>query len=645
MAARLYNNPAFKTVLEAFIANAQDKLPVEFVSRIQGADNLPGLIGILFDLTAASPKHASFLFHLLGQLLEDKGGKYKLLGEFVHMIPATADTLRLVTGKTEESARSDLVAAWNTYKNHPTGGTTALGAIMAAITPAAAPAAASAPKSTLSRVQAKLTGNTYTPEMLAVLTRLFTFCEDEAQPGTDLFSEELEGVAGATALSIVDTIRDANGLEKLLGDADFAAAYKRYEAMRKLERDGLQNGNNRDLWKVEAKAFVCLLYPVIEFLLIGHADRHPESAMKVQIADFLDRLNLTFGTPSSTAHEKARVVKKKVAAGLRGMGFFGGATGLYVLVALAIAAFAPQHLSAFAFGSTWVGLGSCAVLLMVLAFVSGPLQIAVGTVLMIFVSTGLTAAWILTGIFSPAEGWFTNAWFALLAVTLFDLVIVTLIQGGVHGLAAIPGLLSLFIKDKVQLKAVMDAIVKWLGLTQFSTTIAMAATLLMAPLMIATMAGISTAWRIGGLLVIVFPALALAQMRRASNQGDNPELKKFFDQWDVTKAKMAKNTALYMGAAVMIVFLITAFLGGQETVIKVRDGMRDAVIRSVDMTDTVTRGALDDAEAKVNNTRAPATNSSSTNSANEAQRRKDLKALDRVYDGDYCKDHTGYPCK
>lgn len=103
-------------VLGAFGEEFESRLPEKLAKSLKEADSDTGIVGLLHDLYCALPDGASFVFMLASQLIKGRGPAGLLFGEFLESIPTTSRDLRAAKGKTEESARADLIKFYENWK-------------------------------------------------------------------------------------------------------------------------------------------------------------------------------------------------------------------------------------------------------------------------------------------------------------------------------------------------------------------------------------------------------------------------------------------------------------------------------------------------------------------------------------------------
>ncbi len=558
-----------RDILDACIEDGEQRLPDILANRLRGADNVNGVIGILFDLYASIPNIASPAFLFIAQRLHSRGGMLRLLGEFIETIPATSRMLRGITGKTTASARADVVAHWHNFSRNPSIGATMAAPATASTATTPSPAAVAPPS--YSKVQRALSGATegggYSDNQQLVLLYMFRLMRIEATPGTDIVAE-LEGEAAVAKHGFLNTLKDnANDIKHWLSGPDFDAAVGFCKKMRDYENRGCQSGTNLEKWRRSAENFVRRLIPAFEFLLIGQADRNQGAEIIASGMDMLDKLHLFAGLQPSSAFVKAQTFLRNLALASKGSMAIVGALILYGLLALWIAKEHQDWLPNFAWGSTLGILGTSALMMAFGWMVSGIVQV-VGILLGFYAApAALTLVWVITAIFAPTVDWFAY-WVSLLVVVAFDFVSINLLQKGVQTVGAIPAFIKGIIRmEKDHVDALSKELAKTSSLVNISATISSAVVLAWIPLTLAFALSTPQAWRIGGITFIAILAIAYGYLKRGAGlkvySSYMGKLAAEIEAHDVLNLRYAYNALRGVTLAVLGAFLVVRLVGVQ----------------------------------------------------------------------------------
>ena len=641
-------------------------IPDEFARRLRGSDSAEGLLGVLFDAYTAIPEIAGPFIHFFAQRLKGQGGMKGAFGEVLETIPATSRMLRLLTNKSPASARADLVTHWRRFRNNRS-----IGAMMANPATGAPPAAATPPAPlpppVSSKIQVALNESGYSPEQRNAVLYLFRIFRTEGKVGSDIVAE-LEGDARTGKAGIVQTVaHNANDLLPLLEGPEFVAAMDAYDEMRRLEMTGGVTDENREAWKTAAAQFVRCLMPAIEFILMGYAELHPDSASASAALDLADNLNLFAGLNPSSTFQRARKVQRAVVLTARGFGLVFAALLLYMLYVVNLAATDPASLVDFAYQSTWWMVIGCAVVIIAGGIFSGVAQIVGVLALFYLVPIALTVAWTVAGVFTPQVDW-RAFWFPLLVVIILDFVSFGLLQKAVNAVGAIPAFLFSFMRDKDQAKAVSEKLVKFNFIAGISSTVAGAIVLLWLPLFASYVADVPVEWRVGLMALIVVAACTYGYLKRSATMKNYAtyagELGKEIQDHDKQNLNLGYAFLRLAGVSVLVLCILVGAFGAAR-VERAKDATVSLTGRSIGVLGDLADRALDAAEGVVRKDSVPAASAPAATSQQRqvsesresggaktchgrtmAAARARLEALNSATGGDYCNggQMTSYPC-
>lgn len=584
-------------------------IPDVIADRLRNSDEAGDVLGVLFDALTSVPEIAAPFILFAAQRLKGRGGVTKLFGEMLEILPTTSRALRLITGKTPAEARADLIAHWHRFRSTPSIGASLMASPAA---PAASPAAAATaplPAVTASKIQEALTNGGFTPDQVLVLLYLFRIFRIEGKPGSDVVAE-LEGDARVGGAGLVETLKyNATHIKTLLSGGDFDDAVLAFQEMRRLERDGCPTSANRTEWRNAAANFVRCLMPVVEFILIGYADRHPSSSVTDATLDLMDRLNFFAGLQPSSTFERARMIQRGVALGARGFGAAFGAMLLYFLMVVNLAVYNPDGLPDFAYNSTWIMASFCGAAMVYGAFRSGIVQVVTVFATFYLVPTALTVAWVVAGIFAPVVDW-RSYWMGLVVVLILDFISFSLLQKGINFVGGIPAFLVDLLRDKELVKTTADKLAKFNFLSNISSTVAGAVVLLWIPLLASFVADVPASWRVGCMGIIVVVACSYGYLKRGATMKDYHtyagKLGGVIESHDIKNLNLGYDLLRWTGGFV-VVLLALAGLFGASRVQRAKDLTVDLTARTVGVAGGAADKALDWAEGKVgNNDQAPA---------------------------------------
>lgn len=579
----------------------------EFVSRhLRGADNLDSLIGILFDLYASIPDLSSPVFIFLAERLQGRGGVLGLVGQFVNTIPSTSRMLRGVTGKTPEAARADVVAHWKKFKKNPR-----IGATMAtpAATSPATPTPAAVPAASLSRVQqavAKAAADGgFTDRERLMIVYMFRIMRIEGAPGRDVVAE-LEGEARNGKRGLIDTVVENNADLKVMFAAvpeDMDRAWGFYEAMREVERDNSVASTNKPEWRKAAANFVRQLMPIIEFILLGHAERHAEPAAAAAMLDLIDRLNLFADLEPSSAFVRAQEIKNTVRNTSFGLLAAFALIILYFLAVVQEASTSPEHLGEFAWLSTWIILGGAALLTVFGAAIRKTWVALTGAFTIFAISpVVLTVAWVVAAVFTPVPDW-RAFWMALIVVLGLDFITFSLTQKMIQTVGGIPSFILSFFPNKEAAKEAAEKITKSSFLASISSTIASAIVLLWVPIVGTYVLGTPVAIRIGTVAVIAVFACGHGYLKRGATMTDFTayKSKKFAEE---AEAQAVNNFKLAYGGLKLVTLgslglYVVVFIFGMTPLLTAKDTAAHGAARTIGIVSDGGSRVLDYAENAV----------------------------------------------
>lgn len=603
------SDPTEKDVIDTIKEELDQRFP-EFASRhLRGADNLDGLIGILFDLYASIPDLSSPVFIFLAERLQGRGGVLGLVGQFINTIPATSRMLRGVTGKTPEVARADVVAHWRRFRNNPS-----IGATMATPAAPATPTPPTVPTVSLSRVQQAITKATadggFTDHERLVIVQMFRIFRIEGAPGRDVVAE-LEGDARSGKRGILDTVKENSAELKVMfttiGD-DFNRAWNYYEAMRDVERDGGTTSTTRPEWREAAAHFVRQLMPVIEFILMGHAERHPEPAVAAAMLDLVDRLNVFAGLEPSSTFLRAQSIRETVRN--TGFGLLGvfAVIVLYFLMVVQKAHDSPDNLVEFAWQSTWIILGGAALLTIFGAIIRKTWLALTGAFTIFAVSpVVLTVAWVVAAVFTPAPDW-RAFWMALIVVLGLDFITFSLTQKMIQTVGGIPTFIFSLLPSKDEAKAAAEKIVKSSFLASISSTIASAIVLLWVPIVGTYVLSTPVSIRIGTVAVIAVFACGHGYLKRGATMTDFTayKSKKFADEAEAQALNNFKlaYTGLKSVTIGSLALYVVVSLFGVTPLLEAKDTVTHGTVRAVGVVSNGGSKVLDYAENAVSTSAA-----------------------------------------
>lgn len=599
-------------VKDALGAYGGGLVPDALADRLRGSDTADDILGVLFDALNSIPEIAGPFILFAAQRLKGRGGVSKLFGEVLALLPNTSRALRLITGKSPADARADLVAHWHRFRSTPSIGASLMST--PATSPAAAPAAAATaplPAVTVSKIQEALATGGFTPDQVMVILYLFRIFRIESKPGSDVVAE-LEGSARVGGAGLVDTLKhNAAHIKTLLSGDDFEAAVKAFKAMRDLERGSVPAPENRVLWRKAAETFVCCLMPVIEFILVGYAERHPSSAVADATLDLMDRLNFFAGLQPSSTFERAQKIQNWVIIGARGFGAAFGVMLLYFmyLVNLVVQTTTsnPTDLPDFAYHSTWIMVSSCGVAMLYGAVRSGLIQVVTLFVTFYLVPIALTVAWMVAGIFAPVVDW-RSYWFGLVIVLILDFISFSLLQKGINIVGGIPTFLTDLLRDKEQAKATAEKLAKFNFLSNISSTVAGSVVLLWIPLLVSYIADVPSSWRVGSMAVVVIAACSYGYLKRGATMKDYRiyagKTAGVIEGHDVLNLQLG-YTVLRWTAGIVVVFFVLVGFFEADRVKRAKDVTVDLTVRTVGVAGSAADKALSWAEGKVSESDPP----------------------------------------
>lgn len=602
-----------KDLTDVFNEEGDQRFPEWFVNSFKGADNVEGVIGVIFDAYTRVPDLASPLILLLAQRLEGRGGALGILGQFINTIPPTSRALRAVTGKTTASAHADLVGHWNRFRNNPS-----IGALMAhAPTATAAPGTptpAPVPAVALSRVQQSVTkalaDGGFTEMEVRLVLALFRIFRVEGGMNSDAVAE-VEGEANSGKLGLLDTLkensRDLKTMFSVLEAADLEGARSCYETMRAVERSNGVTSTNRPEWRAAAAGIVRHLIPMIEFVLMGHMDRYPGSATAAAALDLWDKMN-AFGLLSpSSAFLRAQSIKNTVRYTSLGLLATFGIIALYFLAVVQAASSDPDNLGWYAWLSTWVILGGAAAVTIIGAIIGAIWQktwVALTGAFTIFAISPvvLTVAWAVAVVFSPVPDW-RAWWMGLIVVVGLDFITFGLTQKVVQTVGGIPSFILGLFPNKEAATAAADKITKSNFLVSISSTIASAIVLLWLPIVFMYVLGTPVSIRIGTLAVIAAFACAHGYLKRSATMTDFTAYKseEFAKE---AKAQAVKNFKIAYGGLKSVTFgslalYLVVFLFGVTPLLAAKDTVVHGTVRTAKIVSDGGSRMLDHAESAV----------------------------------------------
>lgn len=600
-----------KDVKDALSVYAGGVIPDAIADRLRGSDTAEGILGVLFDALTSVPEIAGPFILFAAQRLKGRTGVTRLFGQLLETLPTTSRALRMITGKTPEQARADLIKHWLDFRNNPSIGASMSSAVATAAAPAAT-ATAPLPAVTTSKIQEALATGGFTTDQVFVLLYLFRIFRIEGKPGSDIVAE-LEGDARVGGAGLVETLKyNAAHLKTLLSGDDFEDAVAAYREMRKLEIDGVPASADRSPWRLAAAHLVRCLIPVIEFVLIGYAERHPSSSTADAALDLLDRLHLFAGLEPSSAFQRARKIQRGVTLGARGFGFAFGVMLLYFLKVVDLAVNNPAGLPDFAHQSTWWMVVLCGAGMILGAFVSGVLQVVTAFVTLYLVPIALTVAWVVAGIFAPVVDW-RSYWMGLVVVLILDFISFSLLQKGINFVGGIPSFLADLLRDKDQAKATAEKLAKFNFLSNISSTIAGAVVLLWIPLLVSFVADVPSSWRVGSMALVVVAACSYGYLKRGATMKDYHvyagKLGGVIEGHDIKNLNLGYGLLRWTAGIVVAGFIIIGLFGAPR-VQRAKDVTVGLTERTVGVAGSAADKALDWAEGKVSESEpAPAARS------------------------------------
>lgn len=416
-----------KDVLDALGEYTEGALPVWFANKLRGSDTAEGIIGIVFDLYSAVPNMAGPVITFLGQRLKNKGGASAVLGEFLETIPTTSRALRAISGKTEQSARADLVAHWQKFKINPK-----IGAPIMSTTSSAPSSPPAPPPQDILTILNDLPEN-----KRRVATRLYQICIQEAR--MDLIPEA-EGEASKLIAAIFEGARRAFGaFQNVLNDSDEVMIF--INRMSAAERRGLKDSANEKEWNDAAKGLFRHNLEAANFLLLGFEERHPDSPLVAKVKDLLDRLNLFAGGKPTERFEAAKRAKNLATfLGKASLGLIGFCV-LYLTGFVICCLTYPEHLGCFSWGSFFIMFGGSAITMIAGAFAEKAALVQVVNLFLVTLVWPALLTIVFTGamIFGLLNGgvWSVTLMAPILPIC-WDLIGLSIVQKIMNTVGAIP---------------------------------------------------------------------------------------------------------------------------------------------------------------------------------------------------------------
>lgn len=621
-----------KDVVDALLEDAEQRLPDKIVDRISNADNIGGIIGILFDLYSGFPNLSSPFFLLVAERLKGRGGLLALFGEFVETIPATSRLLRRVTGKTEESARADLVQHWHNFSNNPS-----IGALMATTTaPAGTTAAPAAPPVTPAasppprRIE-DVVSDAFNADEQQIIICIAEILRKEGKPGVDIV-REVEGDSSLALIAWLDCVHQSpSALREQLTTSNEAMAASD-EMDLQFRRGIAESPAVEAAWARAAAMVVRTNRTAIEFAFMGYNHRHPQNGLAAKVEDILDGLNLLagVGVPRGKFAAMQSAVHGAITGAQIGIGVVAF-TLLCCLVLALVATYSPESLH----GLTtlgFYGLEGIALIVITIGFFrrTGRALVAQATALVaamgvfpIIAGVGFLLATMLT---KDPQSWvdFTMTW---VLVNAWNLVSVGLAQKGVSLFAHIQSTVErIFGKSASEQFGKLAKENLWL--TRIGTTIAFAVSLVWVFVFPLNVYGVGNPDRMLIIGVLVLVALPVALTSTLQNSTDINgyaahvrEDKKATDRGDYKAGKIAMRYVL----PITLVVMTAVTIGG----IAKSSTNPGRIGRVAEQTSAATDKAFDLVDKKLGINTKP---KSAMSAANDA----------------YCKahptDHT-YPCK
>ncbi len=581
-----------KDALDALGEMAEWRIPAAFADRLARTTNNAEVAAVVRDIIAGVPGILDWPLHLIAQRLQTRGTTAsRIAGALLDLIPPLAAEVRQRTGISEADARTETARRFmekyaSIRSTLPTpGGPVADPAPTATTTPTPAPA------SSVSKIQQNIgraaTEGGFSERERLVLVYMFRILRIEGSPGSDIVAE-LEGEARSGKRGLLDAIKensaDIKAMFATIGD-DFDMAYSSYESMRALERDGEDASTNRAAWREAAKNFVRRLMPVFEFLLMGHAERHPDSTMAAAALDILDRLNMFADLEPSSAFQRAQNIQRTVVSVSRKLLMAFGAILLFFVVAVAVTATWPASLGTIAWWFT-VTIVCGSALATIIGAKTERNDIALTGAFTAFgiAPVVLTVAWVLTTVFVTVPDW-RAFWMTLIVVVVLDLITFSLAQKAIQTVGGIPSFLLSFFPNKEEAKAAAAKIASTHFLANISSTIAGAVIMLMAPIVITYLLETPVQFRVGTLAVIAVFACIYAYLKRSATMKDyaaykSKKVMEATEKHDVANVDLAYSGLKVVTIGSLALYVLVAFLG-TSTLVEAKDAAAQGVRRTV----------------------------------------------------------------
>lgn len=613
----------FKDSVDALAEMAEWQLPSVLAKRLAHANNPLGVALVLRDAIASVPGFLSWPLHVIAQRLMTRGTPTAMvMAAMIDFIPPLAESVRQRTGITAAQAQEETASRFfGQYASMHTKLSNLIGGPMATTpTPPATStvtATTAAPVSKASRVQMNLTGalekGAYTPDQRAVILMMFRILRIEGKPGSDVVAE-LEGEARTGLRSLVDTIADnSTGLKVMFDDIgeDFTSAMSCYEAIRELERAGDSTSDGRKAWRGAAASFVRHLIMVYEYLLLGNADRNPQSALASSAMDLMDNLNLFAGLEPSSTLQRAKKAQRTAAQVARGGAMAFVTMVMFFLVAVIVTVAFPKYLAEIAlaftamviFGSAVVTVAGCAIgeKTEILGFtLRGNAMALTGAFTMFVVAPiVLTVAWVLATFFATEPNWLPF-WMTLSVVAVLDLITFSLVQKGLQSLGGLPSLFLSFFPNMEEAKAAAAKLAANNFLANISATIAGAIIMALVPVSIAFALEIPVSVRMVTIAIIVGFACSHAWLKRAATMRNyalysSPEEAAQYKQQNLANARMAYEGLKAVTVGTLVLYGLIWWLG-LATLVAAKEASANVVQRALGVAAVESDHALTGAE-------------------------------------------------